>query len=295
MKRPPARAGNRPIQRPAPKPVRQQVVKPTELQKKRGKVSKKRARAQFKNEQRQVRAQIKRFTVATRKRRVITMVTAGSFLSLFALLLATWFTPMLAIEKIEISGLSRLKEKTVMNSVASLKGTPLTLLDENQIRDRLKAFVLIESFSVVSNPPHTLEIHIVERQPIAIVQVGGTNYLYDPAGVQIGVAKYSDKYPKLTINSDPSKSDEFRAAIDVMLAMPVELSGEIATVSATSKDSVKLTLHGAASRSVLWGDSSQSVLKSKVLAALIKNTKANRSVVFDVSSPTAPTVRYLNF
>lgn len=216
-------------------------------------------------------------------------------MSLFLLLLATWFTPLLAIEKIEITGLDRLKEKSVMSAVANLRGTPLTLLDENAIAQRLKAFALIESFSVVSNPPHTLEIHIVERQPIAIVRVGGTNYLYDPAGVQIGVAKASDEYPLVDVNADPANSDKYRAAIEVMLALPVELMGEVATVRASSPNNVQLTLRGSKTRNVIWGDSSQSVLKSKVLAALIKTTKKNRAVTFDVSSPAAPTVRYLNF
>lgn len=222
-------------------------------------------------------------------------MTAGSLLALFGLLLATWFTPIFAIEKIEISGLQRLKPATVMNAVANLKGASLTLLDENQIQNRLKGFSLIESFSVVANPPHTLELHIVERQPIAIVKIGGTRYLYDPAGVQIGVAASDDRYPTVSVKGEPSKSDTYHAAIDVMLALPVELSGQVATIEANSRDNVKLTLAGNVSRSVVWGDSSQSVLKSKVLAALIKTTKVNRSVVFDVSSPNAPTVRFLNF
>lgn len=240
-------------------------------------------------------AEIRRFTIATRRRRIITFTMLGSFLSLFALLLATWFTPLLAIEKIEVTGLNRLKDKSVLSAVASLKGTPLTLLDENQIAQRLKAFPLIESFSVVSNPPHTLEIHIVERQPIAIVKVGGTSYLYDPAGVQIGVARSTDEYPVVDVNADPAKSDNYSAAIDVMLAMPVELMGQISSVNAVSPSNVQLSLRGSQYRRVIWGDSSQSVLKSKVLAALIKTTKKNRSVTFDVSSPTAPTVRYINF
>lgn len=247
------------------------------------------------NERKKIRSEIKRFTVASRRRRTITFISFGSVLSLLGLLMATWLTPMLAIEKIEISGLSRLKEKTVLNAVASLKGTPLTLLDENSVAQRLGSFALIESFSVVSNPPHTLEIHIVERQPIAIVAVGSTNYLYDPAGVQIGVAKSSDKYPIVEIDADPATSEKYQLAIEVMLALPVELSGEVATVKATSQASVSLTLRGKVSRSVIWGDASSSILKSKVLAALIATTKTGRSVVFDVSSPDAPTVRYLNY
>lgn len=276
-------------------PVRQASVTQLRTEQRRFKSARKSDRAIKRSQKRQFAAEVRRFTLANRRRKTITFVSLGSVLSLFALLLATWFTPLLAIEKIEISGLNRLKEKSVMEAVASLKGTPLTLLDENQIGQRLKAFALIESFSVVSNPPHTLEIHIVERQPIAIVRVGGTDYLYDPAGVQLGVAKSSSDYPVVDVNADPAKSDKYASAIEVMLAMPVELMGEIAKVNAVSPSNVQLSLRGEIARNVIWGDSSQSVLKSKVLAALIKTTKKNRSVTFDVSSPTAPTVRYHNF
>ena len=275
--------------------VRKGAITPLRAEQRRLKLSQRAAKQTRKQQKRQIAAEVRRFTLASRKRRIITFAAIGSGLSLVMLLLATWFTPLLAIEKIEITGLQRLKEKSVMSAVANLKGTPLTLLDENSIAQRLQAFALIESFSVVSNPPHTLEIHIIERQPIAIVRVGETDYLYDPAGVQIGVAKAGDEYPRVDVNADPANNDKYRAAIEVMLAMPVELMGEIASVKASSQNNVQLTLRGSQSRSVIWGDSSQSVLKSKVLAALIKTTKKNRSVTFDVSSPTAPTVRYFNF
>lgn len=275
--------------------VRKAAVAPLRAEQRRLKSAQKSAKQTRRQQKRQIAAEVRRFTLASRKRRVITFTAIGSLLSLFLLLLATWFTPLLAIEKIQITGLQRLKEKSVMSAVANLKGTPLTLLDENSIAQRLKTFALIESFSVVSNPPHTLEIHIVERQPIAIVKVGGTNYLYDPAGVQIGVAKSGDEYPVVDVNADPANNEKYRAAIEVMLAMPVELIDDIATVKASSPNDVQLSLRGSHRRNVIWGDSSQSVLKSKVLAALIKTTKKNRSVTFDVSSPTAPTVRYLNF
>lgn len=248
-----------------------------------------------KNQARELASEIRRFTAASRRRKIIAGISFGSVGLLFALLLATWFTPILAIEKIVISGNDRIKTKALSSAVSSLVGTPLTLVDENQLAERLKAFELIESFSTISNPPHTLEIRIVERQPIAQVNVGGTYYLYDPAGVQIGVAKPSDKVPVVEIQDDPAQSTQYRQAIEVILALPIELNNQIASVKASSKDNVQLSLTGGISRTVIWGDHSDSVLKSKVLAALFNTTKKNRAVVFDVSSPNTPTVRYLNF
>ena len=253
------------------------------------------SRAQRKHQTRQLASEVRRFTSATRKRRIIwgtSFATAGILLSI---LLATWFTPILAIQKIEIIGLNRLNEKTVAKAVSDLVGTPLTLVDENQIALRLQNFPLIESFSTVSNPPHTLELRIVERHPIAMVQVSGQPYLFDAAGVQVGQASEKDNLPMVIITGNPAKSKNYRQAIDVLLSLPIELNNRIASIRALSKDNVQLTLTGSVSRTVIWGDSSQSILKSKVLSALLKTTRRNISVIFDVSSPEAPAVRYLNY
>jgi len=53
-----------------------------------------------------------------------------------------------------------------------------------------------------------------------------------------------------------------------------------------------MQLRGNSGQRIIWGDSGQSALKSKVLAALVENQKKTDRVTFDVSSPTAPVVLY---
>jgi cell division protein FtsQ len=255
-------------------------------------------RAERKAARASVRAQLnelRRFTKGSPLKRGIIYTSIGSVAVLVALVLATIFTPMMAIEKIEIVGLHRMKQDTVYNAVKSLEGTPLTLVDEGQIQKRLAGFSLIQSFTTVSLPPHTLQLYIQERQPIGIVTIGATDYLYDPAGVQIGPTPSRSKYPVILVNGDPAKSANYREAVQVLLALPTTLYPNVASIQATSVDDVRIHLRGVANKQILWGDSSQSLLKSRVLTALMANVKKNTSVVLDVSSPTAPTVRYGNF
>ena len=240
-------------------------------------------------------AQIRRFTQGSRLRRVITLTSIGSVLVLVALVLATMFTPLMAIQEIKISGLHRLKESSVRNAVKSLIGTPLTLVDENAIAKRLEGFPLIESFTTLSLPPHTLELNILERQPIGLVSVGGNAYLYDPAGVRIKPARTSSKFPLIIVNGDPAKSANYREAVDVLLALPASLYPKIYSIEATTKDNVQMTIRGVSNRRIIWGDAANSLLKSKVLAALMANTRHSATVTFDVSSPNTPTVRYGNY
>jgi cell division protein FtsQ len=241
------------------------------------------------------RREIRRFTSANRTRLILVSSAAVSVFILVGLVLATMFTPMLAIQNIDVVGTHRVKSATVKNALKSLVGTPLTMVSDSQIQQRLASFPLIESFTTVSLPPHTLQIVILERQPIGIVNLGGTDYLYDPAGVQIEPTKATGSYPRVLVNGDPHDNANYRAAIDVLLAMPVDVFPRIASIQATSKDDVRIRLRGIANQQILWGDSSDSILKSKVLAALMANTKSKNSLTFDVSSPKTPTVRYGNF
>lgn len=253
--------------------------------------------AKLRQQRSAMRAEAKRFKRSgqVNVKRVFGFSVLGSIVLLCALVLATVFTPLLAIEKIEIVGLKRLNQQTVLNSVRSLIGTPLTVVNQDEIQQRLSGFPLVASFNTVALSPHTLQIRIQERQPIGVVQIGQTNYLYDPAGVQIGPTRSGSKYPLILLNGDPATAPSYRAAVSVLLALPLDLYPKVASIQATSVDDVRIKLRGVANRQILWGDSSSSTLKSRVVTALMANLKRQVSVVIDVSSPSAPTVRYGNF
>lgn len=233
-----------------------------------------------------------RFRAYSRRRRAILVSVISSFTALVLLMLAAMYTPMLAVENIRITGTSRLKVAELQAALKSQLGTPLPMVNSDKIAEELRPFALIESYSITSRPPHGLVIRITERSPIAVVAVGGTEFLYDPAGVRIGKATSSDEYPVIAINGDPATSAEYALAIDVLLALPATLLPRVYSIDAKTKDNVTMELRGNAGQRIVWGDSSRSALKSKVLAALIRNYKKSDRVTFDVSSPTAPVVRY---
>ena len=237
----------------------------------------------------------RRFTAYSRRRRITLLTIAASFGSLTLLVIATLVTPIMAVQSIQVEGIKLLKEDSVINALKNQIGKPLPLVNATNVAESLKPFSLIESFSLVSLPPHTLLVRVSERQPIGVVQVSGTNYLYDPAGVRISIATGKESLPKILIADAPEKSKEFQAAIEVLMALPANLLGRVSEINAKSKDDVALSLRGQSGQRIIWGDGSDSVLKSKVLEALIANQKSTDRVTYDVSSPNAPVVRYGNF
>ena len=237
----------------------------------------------------------RRFTAYSRRRRITLLTIAASFGSLTLLVIATLVTPIMAVQSIQVEGIKLLKEDSVINALKNQIGKPLPLVNATNVAESLKPFSLIESFSLVSLPPHTLLVRVSERQPIGVVQVSGTNYLYDPAGVRISIATGKESLPKILIADAPEKSKEFQAAIEVLMALPANLLSRVSEINAKSKDDVALSLRGQSGQRIIWGDGSDSVLKSKVLEALIANQKSTDRVTYDVSSPNAPVVRYGNF
>jgi cell division protein FtsQ len=237
----------------------------------------------------------RKFTAYSRRRKITFLTLSLSFGSLTLLVIATLVTPIMAVQTIQVEGIKLLKEDSVVNALKKEIGKPLPLVNAADVAESLKSFSLIESFSLVSLPPNTLLVRVSERQPIGVVQVSGTNYLYDPAGVRISIATGRESLPKILIASAPEESKEFKAAIEVLMALPANLLGNVSEINAKSKDDVVLALRGLSGQKIIWGDGSDSVLKSKVLEALIANQKSTDRVTYDVSSPNAPVVRYGNF
>ena len=220
------------------------------------------------------------------------LVASSSISLLLVFVLVAAFTPLLAIEKIEIRGNERIPTKLLASALSNQIGKPMPQVSLDGISKDLKNFTLIQSVSVVNLPPHTIQVRIVERQPICIIKSPLGSFLYDPAGVRIASAKSSDEYPVVEAAGKPGNSPEFRVAIKALLALPLSLYPRVANVSAPSLDSVTFRLRGTSAQKVIWGDTSQSELKARVLLALVKHQKKSDRVTYDVSSPKAPTVRY---
>lgn len=248
--------------------------------------------AKFKKISENTKSTVVRFKAKPKQFRVIALSLLASLLALVLLVLATVFTPLLAVENIRVTGVSKVSKKAVEQAVKSQLGVPLPLVSSQAVAESLSKFSLIESFSLVSELPNTLHVAISERQPIAIVDIKGVSYLYDPAGVRVGEASFRDEFPRVASTGEPKDSKSFALAIEVLLALPASLLPRVSQIDAKSKDDVTMQLRGNSGQRIIWGDASQSTLKSKVLAALVANQKVTDRVTFDVSSPTAPVVRY---
>ena len=238
---------------------------------------------------------IGRMVSTRRAKRIIASISVGSIAILLAIVAGATFSPALAIKEIYVTGTERIQPELISKALEGHIGTPLPLLDENAVAKSLASFALIESFSAIAVPPNGLQVKISERQAISVVAVKGERWLYDPAGVKVAQATGSEELPEIQISEEPRNSQRYRNAIEVLMALPEDLLHQVEFIEARSKDDVQMSLRTSREQRIIWGDSSDSVLKSKVLQALMANHRKTQSVTFDVSSPNAPVVRFDNF
>ena len=238
---------------------------------------------------------IGRMVSSRRAKRIIASISVGSIAILLAIVAGATFSPALAIKEIYVTGTERIQPELISKALQAHIGTPLPLLDEKEVAKSLASFALIESFSATAVPPNGLQVKISERQAISVVAVKGERWLYDPAGVKVAQATGTEELPEIQISEEPRNSQRYRNAIEVLMALPEDLLHQVEFIEARSKDDVQMSLRTSREQRIIWGDSSDSVLKSKVLQALMANHRKTQSVTFDVSSPNAPVVRFDNF
>jgi cell division protein FtsQ len=249
------------------------------------------ARAATRDRKRFEREEVKRFTRRSRVRRRLIVVAIAAVVSLFGVVAIAVFSPLMAVDSIEIRGAERIDKEAVLSALDGQRGVPLALIDAAAIERDLAGFALIQSYSTEAKPPHTLVVSIVEREPIGVVADGSTFAVVDPAGVVVdSVRERPNDLPEIQAGEASTGNRAFRSAVAVLLALPVELRSRVSVITASTNDDVEFALSGG-TQTVRWGSVDRSEYKSRVFAALFATQKKSADIQYDVSSPDAPVVR----
>ena len=237
-------------------------------------------------QRRVARAEARRFTRGSRRRRLALLSVFGVVVVAIGILAVAVFSPILALRTIDVEGVSAIKASTVQDALSSQLGTPLALLNDGQIRSELSSIILIRSYALEIVPPNTLVVRIVERKAIGVLKVGRNYEQVDPAGVSLATSSSPAGLPIIEIGNAGIGSAGFAAAIKVLLAMPASVLAEVGSIRATTLDNVSLTLTQG-NHTVIWGSAAQSDLKAAALATLLKNSNCSSEPVLNVTAPLA--------
>ncbi|MBF4581888.1 FtsQ-type POTRA domain-containing protein [Curtobacterium sp. VKM Ac-2865] len=251
------------------------------------------ARAARKRRRLHERAEVRRFTRRSRHRRVAWLTTGGIVVVLGVSILVAVFSPLMALQRIEVKGTSRVDDAALRRALSDQIGTPLARLDSAAIKRDIAAFPLIESYVTEESPPHTLVVTVTERTPVVTVQNGKSFDLVDPAGIVVqSTTKRPDTMPLADVGSAKLGSSVFRTMTEVVLALPSAVRSQVSGVAASTSDDVTLTMKDGSR--VVWGSPDESTAKAALLDALVKDHAArapDTAVEYDVSAPDNGIIR----
>jgi cell division protein FtsQ len=202
-----------------------------------------------------------------------------------ALGLVLYFTPVMAARVTVITGLNTLSEDEVEQAAAIVPGTPLLQIDTDAVAERVATIRRVASARVQREYPSTLRITVAERVPVVVKDYPDGPHLFDRDGVDFASAPPPPGLPYLDADNPGPSDDPTKAALQVLLSLRPEVSGQVSRIAAPSVASITLTLVDG--REVIWGTTDRTEEKALKLGALL--TQPGRT--YDVSSPDLPTVK----
>lgn len=239
---------------------------------------------------RALRAEVRRFTVRQRRRRIAWIGVGAALLLLVLGTLGSAYSPLFAVERVHVVGTSTLDAAEVEAALSGQLGTPLPRVDSSEIKAALVQFPLVETYTLEARPPHELVVRIVERTPVGAIASPAGFTLVDAAGVALATtAEAPAGYPLIEVTGGVD-SPAFAAVGLVYRSLPEEIRVQVTSISATTANDVTLTLGGTGTN-VVWGNADESAYKARVLTTAMAVRPPGDVYTYDVSSPDALVIR----
>ncbi|MFT4287330.1 cell division protein FtsQ/DivIB [Nocardioides sp.] len=244
------------------------------------KAAKRAARRERRTRRRFARRQWRRRWLRWKPVLAVVLVLAAAGTAVWAL----WFSSLLSVQAVEITGLHSLKKGEVRRAAAVQLHQPLVGVDLDGVRRRVAALPPVESVEVSRQWPDQVLIEVTERTPIAVAQIGDQLRALDSHGVVF--LDYGQQAPEgLPVVRTPegTSAEALAEAAEVISALPASVTKVVDHVDVRTVDEISLVLTDG--RTVVWGSADQSTTKAKVLTSMLPMDVQT----IDVSVPGQPT------
>lgn len=213
------------------------------------------------------------------------LVTILAVIVVVGLILAAYFTPMMAVKKVSVSGNSVVSDSEIRSAAAIPANKPLLQVNTEAAARRVAAIAHIASVRVKRSYPSTIAITVVERSPVAYIDGPDGKQLVDKTGYPYTRDNPPPGLPKLVTPNPGSGDAATTAALSVFSQLPPVIADQVAEIDAATSSSVVLILKDE--RRVEWGSDDDTPAKAQTLISLLTQPGTE----YNVMSPNNPTVK----
>ena len=194
-----------------------------------------------------------------------------------------FFSSTLSVQGVEVEGTQTLSAEKVREVAEVPLGGPLATVDLDRIAYRVRSLAVVKSAEVTRKWPHDVLIEIVERQPVAVVEIAGALHSLDAEGVVFGSYRRAPEGLPRVRAAAGIDTEALAEGAAVVAALPDAIAAKVDHAEVVSVDRITLLLRDG--REVEWGSADQSEEKADVLVAMLQH----QAQVYDVSVPGQPT------
>jgi cell division protein FtsQ len=226
--------------------------------------------------------------LSIRRRRIVALAIVGAV----ALALAAWaltYTPLFRARHVRVVGAETLRPDQVRARAGVDGSTNVVHIDTGAITARLLTDPWIASASVRRDLPDTLELEIVERRPLAVIEAMGETSVLASDGSELP-ATVGDLSGLPTMRAALGAPDEGQrlAAADLLAALDPVVQRRVSVITVGQDRDVALALRDGVA--VQAGAPGNEGAKAAALRAVLRwaATGSHDLATVDVSAPSAP-------
>jgi cell division protein FtsQ len=223
-----------------------------------------------------------------RRRAIALLLLAIALLALYRF----WFkdSSFVRVQHVTVTGLTTKDAPRIRTALIAAAHDMTTLhMQDQTLNSAVSSFPVVKSVVAQPSFPHTLKIHVIEEQPVAVLAVGGERLLLAPDGsVLRGVVT---GHPLALIRSSGAVPQDALTdrvpltALHVAAAAPPALADRITTITHGKQG---ILVHLRDGPELMFGNDSRPVAKWLSAAAVLADSSSKGATYIDLRLPGRP-------
>jgi cell division protein FtsQ len=211
------------------------------------------------------------------------------------LLGGTWLwlrdSSLVAVRHVHITGVHGTDSIEIRTALADAAKRMTTLdFDAGALRSAVSSFAIVGSVRVVTSFPHTVNISVLERPPVAVLQSAGQRTAVAADATVLGPGWLSSSLPLVSSSVEPPAGGRLHEgfaleAVTVLGAAPASLAQHVARVYSGPEGLTVAMRNGLL---VYFGDATRPHAKWLALARVLVSPSAAGALYIDVRLPERP-------